>query len=114
MLRHRTTAADPPETLRAWRLAANHFYVEAAECREALRTLDARTREGASRGELVQVMLRERARVAVACRELLAGFDQLRSGVRRASEDASAREREAVQRLRRRVATYIRRRTRHA
>ncbi len=114
MFRRKARGPDVEHTLRSWRLAANHFYVEAAECREALRALEARTRDSARRGELVQGMLRERARIAAACRELVAGFDQLQDGVRRGSVESSEREREVVQRLRRRVAAYIRRRTRQA
>ena len=111
--RRRRTQVHPDDELRAWRLAANRFYVEAAECREGLRLLKARARDGVGRAEVVDAVLRERARIADACGELVSGFEQLRKRMRDAAEADCARERDAVRGFRRRVGVYVRRRTRH-
>ena len=107
----RSVRADPDAAQRAWRLSTNRFYVEVAECREALRQLDARARDGAHREEIVSTLLRERTRIEVACGELVEGFDQVVNEVRYAADASWSRERAVLGGLQRRVATYLRRRT---
>ncbi|MBT3270977.1 hypothetical protein HN371_27800 [Candidatus Poribacteria bacterium] len=76
-LRPKQESMDADERLRVWRLTANRFRLDVADCRDALINVRHMTRDGVSRHEGVQTLVRAREEMVAAFGRLTEGFEEV-------------------------------------
>lgn len=76
-LRPGQESSEADERVRVWRLTANRFRLDVEDCRDALIKVRHMTRDGVSRYDGVQTLVKARAEMIEAFERLTEGFEEV-------------------------------------
>lgn len=76
-LRPRQENSDADERVRVWRLTANRFRLDVADCRDALVNVRHMARDGVSRHQGIQTLVKAREEMVEAFSRLTEGFEKV-------------------------------------
>ena len=77
MMRSKQENPDADERFRMWRLTANRFRLDVADCRDALVNARHMARDGVSRHQGIQTLVKARAEIVDAFTRLTEGFEKV-------------------------------------